>query len=59
MFFLAVLTWATLTSEAPKIVKPFATLEECQIQARHAQHNADSWAPSGVKFVCLEARGEA
>ncbi len=59
MFFLAVLTWATLTKEPPRIVQVLPTLEACQIKARQAQHSADSWAPSGVKFICLEAKGEA
>jgi hypothetical protein len=58
MFFLAVLTWATLATDAPKIVKPFASLENCQIAARQAQHQADFWAPSGVKYVCMEMRAE-
>lgn len=57
MFFLAVLTWVTLTTEPPKIVGVFRTLDECLIAASK-QNKADLFGPPPQKFVCMEMRGE-
>jgi hypothetical protein len=57
VFFLAILVWATLTTEPPKIVGAFKTLDECLIAASKA-NKADLFGPPTVKAVCLEARGE-
>jgi hypothetical protein len=59
MFFLAVLTWATLTTEAPVILKVFRTLDDCTVEA--SKRNNPVFPPSdgSVKFICLEARGDA
>lgn len=57
MFFLAVLTWATLTTEPPKIVKVYKTLDECLAMASQ-QNKADLFGPPPQKWVCLQARGE-
>lgn len=57
MFFLAVLTWATLTTEPPRIVKVYATLEACLIVAQKQNTTAYGNVPAG-KFICLEAKGD-
>lgn len=59
MIFLALFTWATLTTEPPVIIKPFRTLDECLAEAaeknsgrpRHTEQQE-------VKYICLSARGE-
>lgn len=63
MFFLAVLTWATLTTEAPRIVRVYKTLEECAAVRDQANK---TWPPSGPnheppaqRAICLKAVPEA
>ena len=58
VFFLAVLVWATLGTEPPKIVKVYTTLDDCLAMASK-QNKADGFGPPRQKFVCLEMRGEA
>ena len=59
MIFLAVLVWATLTTEPPKIVKAFKTMDECVIVATKQNSAAFGAGPQKVKFVCLSLAPEA
>ncbi len=71
MFFLAVLTWATLTTEPPKIVGIFvndqphgealvaSAGDKCQIARQQAQHQADFFKAQEVRYICLEVIGDA
>ncbi len=70
MFFLAVLTWATLTTEPPKIVGIFvndqphgealvaSAMDKCLIEAAK-RNKADLFGPPAQKFICLQAVGES
>jgi len=61
MFFLAVLVWATLSTEPPKIVHAYAHLDECLVAADKQNNSFPAAGPnaqvSPVRFICLEARG--
>jgi len=57
MFFLVVLVWSTLTTEPPKVVAVFKTLDECLATASKA-NKADLFGPPREKYVCAQARGE-
>jgi hypothetical protein len=53
------LTWATLTTEAPVILKVFRTLDDCTVEA--SKRNNPVFRPSDgtVKFICLRAMPDA
>jgi len=57
MFFLVMLTWATLGTEPPRVIKPYKTLDEC-LAAASKQNLSTSFGPPPWKFVCAEVRGE-
>jgi hypothetical protein len=59
MFFLAVLTWATLTTEPPKIVHFYKTLDDCTAEASQRNHPNFPGVEPKEMFVCLEVRANA
>jgi hypothetical protein len=59
MFFLVVFTWATLTTEPPKVATGvFKTLDECLAAASQKNHPPMPGLFPREKWACVQLRGE-
>lgn len=57
MFFLAVLTWATLATEPPKLIHFYKTLEECATEAQKQNLPSRFGDEAKVQYICLSLVG--
>lgn len=63
MFFLAFVVLATLTTEPPKIVRVYMTLDECMVAKDAKNRPHPSSGPNSVenplRYFCLKAMPDA
>ena len=59
MFFLAVIVWATLAKEPPKILGVYEHLEDCQAMAGKMRGAPMNGYLPPQRYICLQIMGDA